>query len=94
MRSIATIERSKSQMFPLLKMRSATSVLCPSLPVPSGYTFNERGRLIGKRLGGNPTHENMRHDVFKIHATHSTLRAALDKIDEAGLKAALARTLE
>ncbi len=69
-------------------------VLCPSLPVPSGYTFDERGRLIGKRLGGDPTYEDMRHDVYKSHATHSILRAVLDKIEDAGLKAALMRTLE
>jgi hypothetical protein len=69
-------------------------VLCPARPAPCGFTFNEHGRLIGKYGLGSPTEKDMTHTVFKPDTTHSVLQAALEKISDAGLKAALAQTLE
>ncbi len=69
-------------------------VLCPTLPAPSGFTFDEHGRLIGKYALGSPSYQNMTHTVFKSHATHSIPQAALEKLDDTGLKTALVRTLE
>ncbi len=69
-------------------------VLCPTRPAPCGFTFNEHGRLIGKYGLGEPSEKDMTHTVFKPDTTHSVLQAALEKIDDAGLKAALAQSLE
>ncbi len=68
-------------------------VLCPTRPAPCGFTFNARGRLIGKYGLGDPSQKDMTHTVFPPYATHSILQAALEKIDDAGLKAALLQTL-
>ncbi|MFM2219961.1 MAG: hypothetical protein RL240_4279 [Planctomycetota bacterium] len=70
------------------------TVSCPGRPAPVGFTFNEHGRLIGRYGLGSPTDKDMTHTVFQAYATHSILHACLDKIDDPGLKAALAQTLE
>ncbi len=69
-------------------------VLCPTRPAPCGFTFNEHGCLVGKYGLGEPSEKDMTHTVFKPDTTHSVLQAALEKIDDAGLKAALTQTLE
>ncbi len=69
-------------------------VLCPARPAPCGFTFDEHGRLIGKYGLGEPSEKDMTHTVFKPDTTHSVLQAALEKISDAGLKAALAQTLK
>jgi hypothetical protein len=69
-------------------------VLCPTLPAPCGFTFNEHGRLIGRYGLGGANDKDLAHTVFKSDATHSVLHAALEKVEDADLKAALLRTLE
>lgn len=69
-------------------------VLCPTLPAPCGFTFNERGRLIGRYGLGSPSEKDMTHTVFKPDTTHSVLLAALEEIEDVSLKAAFAQTLE
>jgi hypothetical protein len=69
-------------------------VLCPTTPAPSGFTFNEHGHLLGRYALGYPTEKDMTHTVFQPYTTHSILRAALDKIDDAGLKEAISSTVQ
>jgi hypothetical protein len=69
-------------------------VLCPSLPTPCGFTFNRQGQLIGRYALGHPTEDDMTHTIFQPDTTHSILRAALMKIEDAELKSALEQTLE
>ncbi|MEZ6091659.1 MAG: hypothetical protein R3C05_27325 [Pirellulaceae bacterium] len=69
-------------------------VLCPTRPTPCGFTFNSRGQLIGKYALGHPTEDDMTHTIFQPDTTHSILRAALMKIEDAELKSALEQTLE
>ena len=70
------------------------TVNCPRLPAPVGFTFDEHGRLIGRYGLGSPSDKDMTHTVFQTYATHSILHAGMEKIDDPGLKAALAQTLE
>lgn len=69
-------------------------VLCPTRPNPFGFTFTEQGDLLGMYGLGAPTAEDMTHEVFQPYVTHAVLQAALEKIDDADLKAALTETVK
>ncbi|MBN8601796.1 MAG: hypothetical protein J0M26_12260 [Planctomycetes bacterium] len=69
-------------------------VLCPTRPTPFGFTFTEQGDLLGMYGLGAPTAEDMTHEVFQPYVTHAVLQAALEKIDDADLKAALTETVK
>ncbi len=70
------------------------NVICPTVPAPRGFTFSADGGLIGKIGLGYPTEKDMTHTVFQPVATHSVLRAALEKIEDGGLKTVLSATLQ
>lgn len=69
-------------------------VLCPTRPAPCGFTFDDHGRLIGKYGLGSPSEKDMTHTVFLPDATHSVLRAAIERMSDSDLKASLVRSLE
>lgn len=69
-------------------------VLCPTRPAPVGFTFTDKGNLVGMYGLGAPTVEDMTHEVFQPYVTHAVLQAALEKIEDADLKAALTETVK
>ncbi len=69
-------------------------VLCPTMPAPSSFLFNARGRLIGTHGLGNLTEKDKTYTALMPYAIHSVLHAGLEAIDHAGLKAALKQTLQ